>query len=148
MYCQKCGTQLPDDSRFCTTCGAAQGGATNTNSAVQMPVYQQYTTQVPDKKRDVAFYISIFITPVLLIIHILNQREIEMGGWAQATDMMETPSMIAVSYILLIISIVSCVALIKTSNNPDKRKNTATIILCVLDSIVSNFIILFFYRTN
>ncbi len=24
MYCQKCGTQLPDDANFCLKCGAAQ----------------------------------------------------------------------------------------------------------------------------
>ncbi len=27
MFCTKCGTQLPDDARFCSKCGAVQGGA-------------------------------------------------------------------------------------------------------------------------
>ncbi len=26
IYCTKCGTQLPDDARFCAKCGAAIGG--------------------------------------------------------------------------------------------------------------------------
>ena len=27
MYCMKCGKQIPDHSRFCTECGAAQAAA-------------------------------------------------------------------------------------------------------------------------
>lgn len=27
MYCSSCGTQLDDNSRFCTQCGAATGGS-------------------------------------------------------------------------------------------------------------------------
>ncbi|MCZ9989361.1 zinc ribbon domain-containing protein [Brachyspira hyodysenteriae] len=31
MFCQKCGTQINDDAKFCTNCGASISIASNTN---------------------------------------------------------------------------------------------------------------------
>ena len=38
MYCTKCGTQIPDGSTFCTSCGARVGGAEDQAEPVAFPV--------------------------------------------------------------------------------------------------------------
>jgi hypothetical protein len=44
MYCPKCGTQNPDDARFCVSCGNAfqSNNAGGTNNAGQGSNQQQY----------------------------------------------------------------------------------------------------------
>ena len=50
MFCMNCGTQLPDGSRFCSSCGAPQqadAAPTFQQPAYQQPVYQQPAYQQP-----------------------------------------------------------------------------------------------------
>lgn len=35
MFCEKCGNQMPDDSKFCLSCGAPAAGVESTQEAVQ-----------------------------------------------------------------------------------------------------------------
>ncbi len=49
MYCRKCGKEIPDDSAFCTACGAAQNpqnAQAGLNGPAQMP-YQYNPYQPP-----------------------------------------------------------------------------------------------------
>lgn len=52
MFCTHCGSQMDDNAKFCTNCGAPTGApATNTQEAAQpqvtQPVYQQQTAYQP-----------------------------------------------------------------------------------------------------
>ena len=38
MFCEKCGTQLPDDAAFCTKCGASTAKGAKTAEKVEKPV--------------------------------------------------------------------------------------------------------------
>jgi hypothetical protein len=43
MFCDQCGTQLPDEARFCSSCGKAFGGAT---AAVSGPARRRVARHV------------------------------------------------------------------------------------------------------
>ena len=49
MFCNQCGTQLPDGTAFCTNCGAATGNPQPQASTAQQQTYQQqqYQPQKP-----------------------------------------------------------------------------------------------------
>jgi hypothetical protein len=41
MYCMKCGTQLPDDAKFCLKCGASMGASVDAQPQAAAPSEQQ-----------------------------------------------------------------------------------------------------------
>ena len=51
MFCRNCGAQIPDDSRFCPTCGTPMAAAPSPQGYAQpqvsQPVYQQPAYQQP-----------------------------------------------------------------------------------------------------
>jgi TM2 domain-containing membrane protein YozV len=64
MYCQTCGTELPDDATFCTNCGAKVGATGPTPVSPPPPYYgQPYGapySQVPLKSEIIAIILGFF----------------------------------------------------------------------------------------
>jgi len=63
MYCPNCGTQLPDDSKFCTNCGARFGQGAQAPSAPPQYPYaapQPYVA-LPLKSEILALILAFFI---------------------------------------------------------------------------------------
>ena len=83
MYCGKCGTDNPNDNKFCNKCGAPIGGqapVTPTSKPVQMqqPVYQGYNpnmyqqpVQKSGNKGLVIALISILVAVIIALICII-----------------------------------------------------------------------------
>ena len=42
IFCTQCGTQLPENSKFCSSCGAKVDGAVASEGAVQWPDLSQF----------------------------------------------------------------------------------------------------------
>ncbi len=45
MYCKNCGKEIPDDSAFCTACGAAQNPQQNAQAGLNGPAQAPYQGQ-------------------------------------------------------------------------------------------------------
>lgn len=56
MYCRQCGTQLPDDSKFCSNCGAAQA---------------EKPSQKHEKKRSGGFFLGMAVCAILVLLIVL-----------------------------------------------------------------------------
>ena len=66
-FCFKCGAQLPDDSVFCSTCGANVADSMSYNPVVPAPpaAVQSGSGPKPPKKKSKALFI---ILPVVLVV--------------------------------------------------------------------------------
>ncbi len=90
MFCENCGTQVPDDAKFCPNCGQVFEGAADTTPAAPVPEVQPQQPQQPVMQQPQAFvpgqqqpYMSQpmgekpkkkapgFLIPLLLIIAIV-----------------------------------------------------------------------------
>ena len=84
IYCRKCGSQMPDDSVFCSKCGCNQNDSIgNSASPSEESIYQntdnEHTHYSSNDKRDInimniAFYIAavIFVTGFLIVASVKN----------------------------------------------------------------------------
>jgi len=48
MFCGKCGTQVPDDNKFCSNCGSPMGDTAPSQATTEVP---QNTNQEKDKEK-------------------------------------------------------------------------------------------------
>ena len=72
MYCEKCGTQLPDGAMFCTECGTPRGNIPPAPvEAAQVPTSvvpaANYAQPAASRKRPLGLIVTIVILSVLLI---------------------------------------------------------------------------------
>ena len=59
MYCQNCGSQLPDSAKFCDRCGAKVGSATEQNSS--QTEYNMASIMVNKKSEALSLILSLLI---------------------------------------------------------------------------------------
>ena len=76
-YCTKCGTQVADGVKFCTSCGSPMGAA-QPQAAPQQPQPQPYTQPQPqyapvytEEPISTGAYIGIFFLLMLPVINII-----------------------------------------------------------------------------
>lgn len=138
MYCSKCGVQLPEDSQFCSNCGKMVGDNASAKYQVALPAILR-TNILPDNKRDIAFFLSVFTSPFLFIVRIFTQKEstgIPNGGWKYVTTHYVPDNIKTFMAIILFTSILVSLILVFMSKNPDKRRNKPTMILSAVNVIV------------
>jgi hypothetical protein len=85
MFCMKCGTDLPDDSRFCRSCGQMQGvvstggGAAAAMAPAQTPERKKSTLRSP--KRWAIFLALIALTGAIgLLWPSFGHKPIDLGN--------------------------------------------------------------------
>ena len=116
MFCPNCGTQLPDGSAFCSSCGAQLGGAQAPQQPVQQPAYQQqpqmaqqqwqaqqqYVQQQQQPKKNTKKLVKIAVICVAIVL-VYNVAKALLSDWLddgdpvdyrpnQITDVTVTPS--------------------------------------------------------
>ena len=64
MYCQKCGKELPDDTKFCHFCGAPQSTLPPASTAAQKAETNAVSSVTPQKKSH-GFLIFLIVAVIL-----------------------------------------------------------------------------------
>ena len=64
MFCSKCGKELPDDAKFCHSCGAAQSGLQPASVAAQKAETNTIPSATPQKKSH-GFLIFLVVVVIL-----------------------------------------------------------------------------------
>ena len=50
MFCKRCGTKLPDDSKFCSNCGFSFDPTNSTNLMMLFQNFKKFTESIPNIK--------------------------------------------------------------------------------------------------
>lgn len=77
-YCVKCGTQMPDETTICNTCGNVQNADTAL-SYTAPPVYGQSPVSEPDKV-SIGFCILAWFCPLFALIYFLVKKSEKPKG--------------------------------------------------------------------
>lgn len=144
MFCQNCGAQI-NNTEFCIVCGAKQPNATGFTTQGVSPV-QTVETNTSDKKRDVAFWISILLSPFLFIFRMLAQQDMhhtyKKGVWHVRQFIGLPGSLKAVAFLIMFTSVIVAFILNLKSNSLDIKKRKWVIALCVINLLLGFIIIL------
>lgn len=71
MFCNRCGTKLPDDAQFCHKCGYKMSNIISNNQPIETPSTSAYGSSVSILKKIIIiigeFLISIFLIAIIFI---------------------------------------------------------------------------------
>lgn len=116
MFCRNCGSQLPDNSKFCTKCGASTGVGGNTSQQQYtgnvQPQAQQATSNSQLQQEDnicaILGLIFAFIFPIAgLILSIIGMKKQQYHGLAVAG--------LVISIIAIVIYVIAVIAVVATA---------------------------------
>lgn len=82
MFCRNCGTQLPDNTKFCNHCGAAQDNSPTQNYQSAQPVHTASRPAGAPKKKSNRIIIAIIVIAVAFVI----------GYFATGADKVKPPT--------------------------------------------------------
>lgn len=80
MYCNKCGKEIADDSKFCQYCGMGQSGNTKKKVVIEIPEVK-IKSNVKLKKKTKVLLILYFLWLLLLIICLIDKRDYPIRYW-------------------------------------------------------------------
>jgi len=76
MFCHNCGKQIPDDTRFCRYCGAAQGGVQRAPAPAAppqpQPAPQPVRSNLPVDEAAFRKYVSPRVFPAFIVICVIT----------------------------------------------------------------------------
>ena len=79
MFCERCGTQLPDTAQFCTNCGTNIGGGVNRPAAEKIPDTEIQLRVQPSFKFGYMVIPSLIIYGIMILIFSLMMGAISAG---------------------------------------------------------------------
>lgn len=141
MFCRNCGTEISDESKFCSKCGA------NQEIKVQEVRVQETKTVVSGKpiKGLISFYLQLFLSPIMLIIRMLTQDTIRLGIedglWRPAKYLIVPDNIKVVMYVLLVCAVIFSFSCSGKKEVENKNKILTAKILSVINVLVSIVII-------
>ena len=104
-YCTKCGTQLADDAKFCSSCGAAQSVTGNYQYRYNdQPQNRPVTPAVNDSKSFGFALLGFFVPIVGLILYLMWKDETPLRAKSAGKGAL-------VSVIFAVLAIIACAVL-------------------------------------
>ena len=79
MFCEKCGTQIPDTARFCTNCGASIGGEVKKATVERIPDTEIQLRIQPTFKFGYMILPSLIIYGIIILILSFMMAAISIG---------------------------------------------------------------------
>lgn len=93
MYCQRCGAQMPDGTKFCTACGfpmTADGAPRTTDAPATQPMPAPTPVPAPPRRRSTAAVVAgIAVAAVLIIgipVALFATGVVKLPGQDEASD--------------------------------------------------------------
>jgi len=100
MFCSKCGTENPEDAKFCSKCGAGMGaGATGTEDAIKPET--ESSTGMSANVAGLLCYVAGWITGIVFVVLEKKSTFVKFHAWQ---SIMAFGALTVVQIILSIIS--------------------------------------------
>ena len=80
MFCEKCGTQIPDTALFCTNCGASVGGEVKKATVERIPDTEIQLRVKPTFKFGYMILPALIIYGIIILILSLMMAAISIGA--------------------------------------------------------------------
>ena len=80
MFCEKCGTQIPDTAQFCTNCGASVGGEVKKATVERIPDTEIQLRVKPTFKFGYMILPALIIYGIIILILSLMMAAISIGA--------------------------------------------------------------------
>ncbi len=80
MFCSKCGTENPEDAKFCSRCGAGMGaGATGAEDAVKPET--ESSTGMSANVAGLLCYVALWITGIVFVVLEKKSTFVKFHAW-------------------------------------------------------------------
>ena len=127
IQCKKCGNEIEEGNKFCSHCGARLENFELTNGFT---------------KGLVAYYVQLFVSPVIFIIRMLSQQIQRIdGGWKHYDAYVVPGNIKAIMYVLLSGAVLFAFSCRGKEDPENKKKILYAKILSIVNVFVSILII-------
>ena len=135
MFCQKCGSEIKENSNYCSACGEK----INSDGIVEEKESSRKIKS--DMLSTFSFWLMIITSPIILILRMICQETKVGFSWSTYTYSYLPDNLKVVLCILAIIMLGTSMVLKGKSNLHSKKFNVIMIIGYIISAIVSMIII-------
>lgn len=145
MYCQHCGNELPDNSKFCNHCGQSVGLPVQTQSQATSTNGKETKTQSPQEVKTI-FYVGSFFAAAFCLLSISNIYNIFRRFSDPVYRLLEAPSMLSLVFYCMLGGVVSItISTITLKFAKKNHKNYTLMIITLIVAILCTIIGLSFF---